>query len=92
MARNTSGRDFEARILSYIKHALNLKVNVSDIPTAVSELTNDSGYQTAAQVQTAIAAAAELPAVTASDNGKFVRVVNGAYAVQTVPAAESNSF
>lgn len=37
-------------------------------------------------------AAAELPSVSASDNGKFVRVVNGAYAVQTVPAAESNSF
>lgn len=26
----------------------------ADIPTAVSDLTNDSGYQTAAQVQTAI--------------------------------------
>jgi hypothetical protein len=67
-------------------------VTQSDIPTAVSELTNDSGYQTAAQVQSAIAAAAELPSVTASDNGKFLRVVNGAWAAQTVPSAESNSF
>lgn len=64
----------------------------TSIPTKVSDLTNDSGFQTAAQVQSAIAAAAELPSVSASDNGKFVRVVNGAYAVQTVPAAESNSF
>ena len=34
----------------------------------------------------------ELPTVTASDNGKFLRVVNGAWAAQTVPSAESNSF
>lgn len=34
----------------------------------------------------------ELPAVTASDNGKFLRVVNGAWAAQTVPSAEGASF
>ena len=34
----------------------------------------------------------ELPAVTASDNGKFLRVVSGAWAAAPVPAAESNSF
>ena len=34
----------------------------------------------------------ELPAVTASNNGDFLRVVNGAWAAATVPAAESNSF
>ena len=34
----------------------------------------------------------ELPAVTASDNGKFLRVVSGAWAAATVPSAESNSF
>lgn len=67
-------------------------VTQSDIPTAVSDLANDSGFQTASDVQTAIAAAAELPTVTASDNGKFLRVVNGAWAAETVPAAESNSF
>ena len=33
-----------------------------------------------------------LPAVTSTDNGKFLRVVNGAWAAATVPAAESNSF
>ena len=50
-------------------------------------------YQTAAQVQAAIAAIPdELPSVSASDNGKFLRVVNGAWTVQTVPSAESNSF
>lgn len=34
----------------------------------------------------------ELPTVTAADNGKFLRVANGAWAAQTVPSAESNSF
>ena len=33
-----------------------------------------------------------LPAVTATDNGKFLRVVNGAWAAQTVPSAEGASF
>jgi len=50
------------------------------------------GYQTAQDVQSAIAAAAELPSVSASDNGKFLRVVSGAWAAQTVPSAESASF
>jgi len=35
---------------------------------------------------------AELPTVSASDNGKFLRVVSGAWAAQAVPLAESNSF
>lgn len=34
----------------------------------------------------------DLPSVTASDNGKFLRVVNGAWAAQTVPSAEGASF
>lgn len=33
-----------------------------------------------------------LPAVTETDNGKFARVVNGAWAAETVPAAEEASF
>lgn len=39
-----------------------------------------------------IAIDGELPSVTAADNGKFLRVVNGAWAAATVPSAESNSF
>jgi len=34
----------------------------------------------------------ELPAVTASDNGKFLRVVNGAWAAEAVSDAEGVSF
>lgn len=33
-----------------------------------------------------------LPAVTAADNGKFLRVVSGAWAAASVPDAESTSF
>lgn len=40
-----------------ITAALALKAAISDIPTKLSQLLNDSGYQTAAQVQTAISAA-----------------------------------
>ena len=40
-----------------ITAALALKAAITDIPTKLSQLLNDSGYQTAAQVQTAISAA-----------------------------------
>lgn len=36
--------------------------------------------------------AKELPAVTASDNGKFLRVVNGVWAASTVDNANGVSF
>lgn len=52
----------------------------------------DKGYQTAAQVQTAISKVRQLPAVSASDNDKFLRVVSGAWAAVIVPSAESTSF
>lgn len=82
--RNDSGYQTAAQVQSAITAA---------VPTKTSDLTNDSGFQTAAQVQSAIAAIPdELPVVTASDNGKFLRVVSGAWAAQAVPAAESASF
>ena len=37
-------------------------------------------------------AAKELPAVTASDNGKFLRVVNGAWAAVQIANANGGSF
>ena len=33
-----------------------------------------------------------LPAVSSADNGKFLRVVNGSWAADTVPSAETTSF
>ena len=34
----------------------------------------------------------EVPSVTASDNGKFLRVVNGAWSAETIPSANGVSF
>ena len=34
----------------------------------------------------------EVPAVTTSDNGKFLRVVNGAWAVEAIDNANGVSF
>lgn len=34
----------------------------------------------------------ELPVVTTSDNGKFLRVVSGTWSAATVPSAEAASF
>ena len=48
------------------------------------------GYQTAAQVQSAIASAAELP--SGGSTGDFLRKTSSGVAWQTVPSAESNSF
>lgn len=54
----TSGKTVDAATLknamNLIAQGINTKADVSDIPTAVSDLTNDSGYQTATDVQTAI--------------------------------------
>lgn len=60
--------------------------NQPTIPTKTSDLTNDSGYITASQVPT------ELPAVTSSDDGKVLRVVNGAWAAASLPSANGGSF
>lgn len=113
----TSTNPVQNRIITA---ALALKAALTDIPTKVSQLQNDSGFQTASQVQTAITAAVptkvsdltndsgfqtasqvqnaiaqipdELPSVSASDNGKFLRVVNGIWQASTVPSAEGASF
>lgn len=43
-----------------------------------------------AQITNAISSA--IPSVTVADNGKFMTVVNGAWAAETVPNAEEASF
>lgn len=52
----------------------------------------EKGYQTATQVQTAISNVRQLPVVSTSDNGKFLRVISGAWAAAIVPSAETTSF
>lgn len=71
-------------------------VNIT-VPTKTSDLTNDSGYLTSAPVtsvngQTGVVTVREVPAVTTADNGKFLRVVNGAWATATIDNANGVSF
>jgi hypothetical protein len=61
-----------------------------DYSFATQTWVQNQGYQTAAQVQTAIANAAELP--TGGSTGDFLRKTASGVAWETVPAAESNSF
>ena len=73
--------------------------DLSDKPTipslsgyATEAWVTTQGYQTAAQVQTAISNVRQLPVVSASDNEKFLRVINGVWAAAIVPSAETTSF
>ena len=75
------------------------KSRVEDLLLRILQQGGSGGGVTPEQLAAAIAAyfeqnpiPEELPTVTASDNGKFLRVVSGAWAAATVPAAESNSF
>ena len=74
-------------------------VDLPTVPTKVSELTNDSGYITAAQApvqsvngKTGAVTVREVPIVTTADNGKFLRVVNGAWAAAEIANANGGSF
>lgn len=74
-------------------------VDLPTVPTKVSELTNDSGYITAAQApvqsvngKTGVVTVREVPIVTTADNGKFLRVVNGAWAAVEIANANGGSF
>ena len=70
-----------------------VQTSLGKADTALQQHQSLAGYATESYVQQQIAAIPdELPAVTASDNGKFLRVVSGAWAAATIPAAESNSF
>ena len=69
-------------------------LSASDVSAIPSTLTGTAG-----QVLTKTAdgqewkdAAKELPAVTASDNGKFLRVVSGAWAAAEIANANGGSF
>ena len=50
------------------------------IPTKTSQLVNDSGFITVKDLPNP-----ELPSVTEADNGKVLRVVNGAWTADTIP-------
>ena len=60
-------------------------------PTAASG-TNTQHIATTAFVTSAVAAVGGLPTVSSSDNGKVLRVVDGAWAVASIPSASGVSF
>lgn len=67
------------------------------VPTKTSQLENDSGFITSAPVtsvngQTGAVKVREVPSVTASDNGKFLRVVNGAWTAVAIADANGVNF
>lgn len=59
----------------------------SDV-TKLNNLVGDTAVS--AQIDSAITAA--IPSVTTADDGKFMTVVNGAWAAEEVPDAEEASF
>jgi hypothetical protein len=70
-----------------------VRTSLGKADTALQQHQSLAGYATETYVQQQIAAIPdELPTVSSTDNGKFLRVVSGAWAAQAVPAAESNSF
>lgn len=73
-------------------------VNIG-VPTKTSDIVNDSGYINSAEApvtsvngKTGDVAVREVPSVTASDNGKFLRVVSGAWAAVSISDAHGGSF
>ena len=91
---NDSGFITSAPVTSVNAKTGAVTLSASDVSAIPSTLTGTAG-----QVLTKTAdgqewkdAAKELPAVTASDNGKFLRVVNGAWAAESIPNANGGSF
>ena len=69
-------------------------LSATDVSAIPSTLTGTAGQVLTKTVdgQEWKDAANELPAVTASDNGKFLRVVSGAWVAESIPNANGGSF
>ena len=91
---NDSGFITSAPVTSVNAKTGAVTLSATDVSAIPSTLTGTAG-----QVLTKTAngqewkdAAKELPAVTASDNGKFLRVVSGAWAAVSIANANGGSF
>ena len=91
---NDSGFITSAPVTSVNGKTGDVTLSAADVSAIPSTLTGTAG-----QVLTKTAdgqewkdAAKELPAVTASDNGKFLRVVSGAWAAAEIANANGGSF
>ena len=72
-------------------------VDASGKPTEWAVAVAGTDYLTEAPVtsvngKTGAVTVREVPSVTASDNGKFLRVVNAAWSAETIPSANGGSF
>ena len=72
-------------------------MDASGKPTAWAVAVAGTDYLTEAPVtsvngKTGAVTVREVPSVTASDNGKFLRVVNAAWSAETIPSANGGSF
>lgn len=67
------------------------EVTPASIVTATGQMSEEQAAQTRENLDAA-SSASQLPVVSASDDGKFLRVVSGAWAAATVPSAETASF
>lgn len=61
-------------------------ITAIDLPTKTSQLINDSGFITLKDLPNP-----ELPSVTEADNGKVLRVVNGVWSKDEIPAVSGGS-
>ena len=61
-------------------------ITSSDLPTKTSQIENDSGFITVKDLPDP-----ELPSVTEADNGKVLRVVNGVWNKDEIPAVSGGS-
>ena len=91
---NDSGYITSAPVTSVNTKTGAVNLTATDVSAIPSTLTGAAG-----QVLTKTAdgqewkdAAKELPAVTTADNGKFLRVVSGAWAAAEIPNANGGSF
>ena len=89
----TSTNPVQNRIITA---ALALKAAISDIPTKVSDLINDSGFQTASQVQTAITAVVPTKVSDLNNDSGFQTASQVQTAIDNslaqIPYAESEVF
>lgn len=73
--------------------ASDVQTSLGKADTALQQHQSLAGYATETYVQQQIEAIPdELPTVTASDNGKFLRVVSGAWAAETVQTYQGGSY
>lgn len=82
----------EETVELYLDNAISSKIARSLVTPLVAPANRKLVAVNTANAQELIDEPVPLPAVSASDNGKFLRVVNGAWAAEAVPDAAGEEF